>query len=227
MRSVKIAALLGASALIANFFVNCADVAFDQSSTAGDPSTAANGGTTPDGNGGVDGAIGQGGTNPPPAGTGGTTSPPGGTTGGTTTPGGTGTVTNPPGGTTPPGGTVTPGTPLAPATVIPLVRFIGPPCVRGSNCLVAFELDQGYQNRVDFDWLTNDTIYMTPSTPIYGQPGVHYVSTGGHITFMPGEIRKEVYVQNINPFNIAILIGIRMRTCAYGGTGYNCTAFFR
>ena len=232
-RPLKMTLVLGACALVANFFVNCSDVAFNQSS-GGDPSQSANGaggGTTPSGDGnGVDGTIGQdggGGTGGTGTGTGGTGT--GGTgTGGTGTGmGGTGPVTNPPGGTTPPGGTVDPGTPLAPANIIPLVRFIGPPCVRGTNCLVAFELDQAYQNRVDFDWLTNDTIWMTPNDPIYGKPNYHYVPTSGHITFMPGEIRKEVYVQNINPDNVSILIGIRMRMCTYGGLSYNCTQFFR
>jgi hypothetical protein len=217
-RGVKVVVLVAGMFAVGNFFVNCSDVSFDQSKNSSSGTTP-----SPDGTG-VDGTLGQPGTNPP-----GGTTPPGGTNppGGTTNPPG-GTVNNPPGGTTPPGGTVPPGTQLAPPSIIPRVRFIGPPCVRGSNCLVAFELDQPYANQVDYDWLTNDTAYMTPSTPIYGQPNVHYVPTGGHITFAPGTIRKEVYVQNINPDPaLAILIGLRMRNCMYGGVAANCTAFFR
>ncbi len=222
-------------------FQNCSDVNFGQSSSS--PNQSANGGAGGPGGAGGDagGVIGQdgggGGGNGGNGGPGDPNNPGGGGNGGNgpgdpNNPGGggnggTGPVNNPPGGTTPPGGTAPPGTPLAPVSIIPRVVFIGPPCVRGTNCLVAFELDQPYANRVDFDWRTNDTIWTTPSTPIYGKPNYHYVPTSGHITFMPGEIRKEVYVQNINPDNVSILIGIIMSNCNYGGAAHGCTQFFR
>lgn len=206
-------------------FQNCSDVSFDQGSS----SSSSNGVTPGLGQSSGDGAngnLGQNGDPNNPGGTGGTggtvdpNTPPGGV-------GGTGPVNNPPGGTTPPGGTVTPGTPTAPSGVVPKVIFVGPPCMRGTNCLVAFQLDQPYAANVDFDWHTNDTIYTTPSTPIYGKPNYHYVPIGGHITFTPGTVRKEVYIQNINPDNVAILIGVTMRTCTYGGAAQLCSQFFR
>ncbi len=215
-KTIRTALIIVGMAFTISAFQNCSDVSFDQGSGSASSQSAdgANGTIgqpgAPGSGDGADGNIGQGGDpNIPPGGV-----------------GGTGPVNNPPGGVTPPGGTVPPGTPTAPAGAIPKVVFIGPPCIRGTNCLVAFELDQAYPMAVDYDWQTNDTIYTTPSTPIYGQPNVHYVPTGGHITFPPGVVRKEVYIQNINPFNIPILIGVRMRNCVYG-VPQNCTAFFR
>jgi len=91
---------------------------------------------------------------------------------------------------------------------------------------VQFDLDRVYASRVDFDWRTNDTIYTTPATPIWGQPGVHYVSTSGHIQFLPGQTRVQVYVQNINPYNIPINIGVIMSNCKYGGRSDSCRMYF-
>lgn len=202
-------------AITISAFQNCSDVSFDQGESSASSQNGADGtigqGAGDDANGG----IGQP-ANPNPPGVPQVDNP-----------NGTPPVNNPPGGTTPPGGVAPPGTPTAPAGAVPKVVFIGPPCQRGSNCLVAFELDQAYPMAVDYDWLTNDTIYTTPSTPIYGRPNYHYVPTSGHITFAPGTVRKEVFVQNINPDNVPILIGIRMRNCVYGGTPHNCTTFFR
>jgi len=197
----------------------CSDVSFDQGAGAPGDGTAQNAD-------GADGNVNQG--NNPGDDAGGNVNqgntPPGGV-------GGTGPVNNPPGGTTPPGGTVPPGTPVAPSTVIPRVIFMGPPCVRGTNCLVIFELDQPYAQAVDYDWVTNDTAFQTFPQPapdvLIGRPNYHYVPTGGHITFAPGTVRKEVYVQNINPDNVKIQIWLKMRNCMYGGAPLNCTAIFR
>lgn len=116
------------------------------------------------------------------------------------------------------------------ATYIPRVVFVGPPCQRGSSCLVEFRLDKAYALKVDFDWLTDDSLYLSqPSIGgvTVGRAGLHYVSTAGHISFSPGETVKKVYVQNINPYNIEILIGVRMRNCNYGGAIGKCSDFFR
>ena len=202
----------------ASLAIGCSDVSFDQK--AGD------GGSTAQNANGADGAVNQPGAGGDDAS--GNVNQPGTPPGGT---GGTGPVNNPPGGTTPPGGTVPPGTPTAPASVIPRVIFIGPPCVRGTNCLVIFELDQPYSQNVDYDWVTNDTAFTTypPPAPdtLVARPNYHYVPTGGHITFPAGTVRKEVFIQNINPDNTKIIIYVKMRNCMYGGAALNCTAIFR
>ena len=118
----------------------------------------------------------------------------------------------------------------AAAMIKPKVSFIGPPCARGSNCLVEFALDKAYAAPVTFDWLTNDTLYLSSEPPpsgVYAQPGVHYVSTQGQVVFAPGETQRRVFVQNINPYNIEIVIGVRMRNCAYGAFPGNCAEYFR
>ena len=129
------------------------------------------------------------------------------------------------------GGSVTTGSgPQAPTSVIPKVTFVGPPCVRGTNCSVSFVLDQAYASPVDFDWKTNDALYGTavPSgQPPWGKPNYAYVPASGHITFAPGELSRQVYVQNINPDNVAISIGILMSNCMYASMAYNCTTFFQ
>lgn len=98
-------------------------------------------------------------------------------------------------------------------------------------CLVEFRLDKAYPMNVEFDWKTNDSLYLqTPpagSNYIYGKPGYHYTSTHGHITFAAGQTTSDNYVQNINPDNVAIQIGVIMSNCKYDVGFYNCTDFFR
>lgn len=229
-RKIKNIALAAGVGLILTAFQNCSDVSFDQGSgTSASSQSAGDSSGTLGQPGGDDagGQLGQNGDPNNPGSTPGTTDP--GTTPGTGP--GTGPVNNPPGGTTPPGGVAPGGTPFAPAGAIPKVVFIGPPCVRGTNCLIAFELDQPYSQTVDFIWYTNDNAYLTPSTPIYGRPNYHYVPVtkpmNQHVTFPPGTVRKEVYVQNINPDNVSILIAVIMSQCTYGGASHNCSTFFR
>lgn len=204
-------------------FQNCSDVSFDQGSSTSASSQSAGDSSGVLGQSGGDDAGGQVGQGSDP------NNP--GTDPGTNPGPGTGPVNNPPGGTTPPGGVAPGGTPFAPAGAIPKVMFIGPPCVRGTNCLIAFELDQPYSQTVDFIWYTNDNAYLTPSTLIYGRPNYHYVpvtkAMNQHVTFPPGTVRKEVYVQNINPDNVSILIAVIMSQCTYGGASHNCSTFFR
>ena len=114
--------------------------------------------------------------------------------------------------------------------IMPKVKFIGPPCVRGTNCVVQFELDKAYPKTVEFDWRTDDNLYLEPPPPgtaIYGRAGYHYVSTSGHALFQAGETKKVVYVQNINPDNVEIIIGVRMSRCQYGSTAGSCAEFFK
>lgn len=228
LRNAKSIILISGIALSLTAFQNCSDVSFDQgSSSSASQAPGDSGGTLGQPGGPGDDAGGNVGQPGDPNNPGGGTNPPG---GGTNPPGGSNPL-NPPGGTTPPGGTVAPGTPPAAAGIIPKVVFIGPPCIRGTNCVAYLELDQPYAQTVDFIWYTNDTAYLTPSTPIYGQPNVHYVpvlrTQNLHVTFPPGTVRKEIYVQNINPFNIPILIALRFSECNYGGVGHNCSSFFR
>lgn len=114
--------------------------------------------------------------------------------------------------------------------LIPSLKFVGPPCIRGTMCLVEFDLTEAMPDVVSFHWHTNDTLYLTPAPagqPTIGQPGVHYVSTSGDISFAPGETMKQVYVQNINPYNIEIIIGVVMSHCLYGGLPGNCSEYFQ
>lgn len=189
----------------------CSEVSFDKQSDSGSGGTLGN----PDGTKNGDDASGtinaDGGSDP----TGGSPTTPGAGAPGAGTPGG-GT----PGGSTPGGSTI----------VMPRVQFIGPPCLRGSNCVVQFQLDKSYSAAIDFDWRTDDTLYLSTApagVARYAQPNVHYAPTNGHIVFMPGQTLKTVYVQNINPYSYAVTIGVLMRNCTYGGRIDSCAEYFR
>jgi hypothetical protein len=120
----------------------------------------------------------------------------------------------------------TPPTPTAPQ-IVPKVTFIGPPCQRLTLCQAEFRLDKAYSLRTEFDWRTNDTLYMTPHSPVYAQPGVHYNSTNGHIIFEPGETSKKIYIQNINGSTAEVIIGVIMSVCKYGTYNGTCASFFQ
>lgn len=122
-------------------------------------------------------------------------------------------------GTTPPGG----GSPQ----IVPRVQFIGPPCQRLTLCEAEFKLDKAYSLKTEFNWRTNDTLYMTPHNPIYAQPGVHYNSTNGVVVFQPGETSKKIYIQNINAYTQEVIIGVIMSQCKYGTYNGTCTTFFQ
>lgn len=119
---------------------------------------------------------------------------------------------------------VTPG--QTPAAVLPKLTFVSPPCTRLSLCEVEFRLDKPYAQATQFNWQTNDSLYQTPHFPLYGQAGVHYVSTSGHTVFQPGETSKKVYVQNINANNYEIIIGIIISQCQYSNGYESCVKFF-
>jgi hypothetical protein len=118
-----------------------------------------------------------------------------------------------------------------PATVLPKVVFGGPPCLTGANCAFTYTLDAAVSSRIEFDWGTNDKLYLTPpasgSNYIYGQPNVHYTPVTGHLVFNPGDVLQTVHVQNTNPTpSIQMLIGVVMRNCMANGTLINCTDIF-
>jgi hypothetical protein len=111
----------------------------------------------------------------------------------------------------------------------PRIKFVGPPCVRGTNCVIEFQLDKARDKEVSFAWATNDVLYQTPTPagqPIYGQPNVHYVPTSGQIMFAPGEVLKTATVQNINPYNIPINIGVVMHNCQFDHQPGDCSIYF-
>lgn len=186
--------------LFTTFLVNCSEVGFKESANASKTQSTDDGGAlgTVTGSGGGSGGTGGGGTG-------------GGGTGGGTGGGGTG------GGGT--GG----------GLILPKIQFIGPPCVRGSNCTVTFKLVTAQTETVEFDWHTHDTFYLTsaPAGKVYAQPNVHYIPTGGHIKFLAGETQKTVYVQNINPYNYEVTIGIKMTACYFGQYSDVCSSFFQ
>ncbi len=116
-----------------------------------------------------------------------------------------------------------------PVREIAHVKFIGPACQRGTDCLVIFRLEKAYPHRFVFNWRTNDTLYtQTPPAgkPIFGRPNYHYVPTTGVADFAPGETEKRVYVKNINPDNVAITIGVIMSQCVYNSVQFNCSEAF-
>lgn len=114
--------------------------------------------------------------------------------------------------------------------VLPKVQFIGPPCIKGSDCLVEFRLQQAVARTTEFDWKTNDVLYKQAvpagATYLYAKPNYHYIPTSGHVSFAPGETSKKVYIRNINPDNSEIVIGVNMSVCQYGGTLRNCSPDF-
>lgn len=128
-----------------------------------------------------------------------------------------------------------PANPLAPNTpptsgepqIVPKVRFVGNPCQRLSLCQAEFRLDKAYSLPTEFSWRTNDTLHLTPNSPAYAQPGVHYNSTSGVLTFAPGETSKKIYIQNINGYTLEVIIGVIMFQCKYGTYTGSCTSFFQ
>lgn len=118
----------------------------------------------------------------------------------------------------------------ADASELPKVQFIGPPCIRLTDCSVTFKLDKAYAKQTEFDWKTNDSLYGTPpdpGQPPWGEAGVHYVSTSGHVVFAPGETEHTVYIKNINPDpTLAISIGVLMSMCTYESLLESCQKFF-
>jgi hypothetical protein len=113
---------------------------------------------------------------------------------------------------------------------LPKIQFVGPPCQRGTQCLIEFVLDAPVAKIFEFDWRTNDNLYKSAvpagATYIYGRPNYHYVPASGHIIFAAGETKKQAFIENINPDNIEIVIGVTMSLCTYGGNIGNCTSFF-
>jgi len=229
-RNTALMVMIAAAVVVS--FQNCSDVSFDQGKGS-NPSTNANGG--PGGGGGTgpaDGSIPQnGGTTGGPVVTGG----PGGTTNPVNVP--PGFPPPPPGSTDappvpPPGSTFPPGTPsVPPGTVLPRVVQVEPPCQRLQWCEYELQLDKAYTFVVDFNWRTNDD----PNRAATVRPGsiravanTHYVPGSGHVTFLPGETVRKVYVLNINPDPaINITIPFIFSQCQYGRVGVNCTAIFR
>lgn len=110
--------------------------------------------------------------------------------------------------------------------IVPKVQFISPACQRQSLCEAEFRLDKAYSLTTEFDWRTNDTLYLTPHSPSYAQPYVHYSPTTGHLVFLPGETSKKIYIQNINSNGNAVIIGVIMSACRYGTYTGSCTSFF-
>jgi hypothetical protein len=113
-----------------------------------------------------------------------------------------------------------------PPAVKPRVKFISPPCKANTQCEVEFRLDQTYTQPIDFDWRTNDTLYQTPHSPVYGEPNKHYIPTSGHVTFRAGETSQKVYVQNVNRDTYDIIIGVIISNCAFGNAADNCSDYF-
>jgi hypothetical protein len=113
-----------------------------------------------------------------------------------------------------------------PASLLPKLQFISPACNHLSMCSITFQLDKVYSEVTQFDWQTNDTLYMTPHYPVYAQPNLHYIPTGGHVVFQPGETSKTVYVQNINSANYQVIIGVLLSACQFGPGYESCMKFF-
>lgn len=112
-------------------------------------------------------------------------------------------------------------------TILPKISFSAPPCQRLTLCTATFKLDKAYTQTTSFSWRTNDTLYQTPHTPKYAQPGVHYNSTSGVVTFAAGETQKSVAIQNINNLDFEVIIGIRMSNCMYGTISASCGSMFQ
>lgn len=113
-----------------------------------------------------------------------------------------------------------------PAAALPKLQFLASACQHGTMCAVEFRLDKPYTKATQLDWHTNDGLYRTPHFPIYAQPSVHYVVTSGRVTFLPGEVSKVVYVQNINPYDFEVIIGVLISNCSYDSSREDCVKFF-
>lgn len=152
-----------------------------------------------DGNGGVP-ADGSGG------GTGGT-----GGSGGTGGTGGSGGTGGGGGGT---GGTGGGSDPL------PKMTIEEPLCGPYMLCPAYFVLTAPAAKTLTFTWRTNDTLYATNPARI-AQPGVHYVSTSGSVSFAVGEQRKPIYIQSLNITNMMVIPFI-YSNCVWGGVPISC-----
>lgn len=220
------------------FAVNCSGVRFETGDGSSGGNNGAQGNTGGDAGGGINqpGGNNTGGNNPggnnPGGDAGGGINQPGGPNNGG---GGGGIIV----GAGPNGGDISNGGgapgPVngvgnTPSMLLPKVQFIGPECVRLTNCAIIFRLDKPYAQQTEFNWRTDDTLFGKPAAPggfPWGMAGYHYVSTSGHVVFAPGQTEVTVYVRNINPENTSISIGVIMSQCTYSGLQESCQKFFQ
>lgn len=126
---------------------------------------------------------------------------------------------------------VTPVQPVTPPSkvAVPELKFVGPPCPRGTSCQVQFNMLSSVSGTFEFDWQTNDTLYLQtpPAGEIYGKPNVDYVPSSGHVLFAPGQTVEQVNVQNVSSSTSEMVIGVLMDNCSYNGVAGDCTTFFQ
>lgn len=165
--------------------------------------TPANGGilTSPDGS--SNGFPNNGGGTTPGDGSG--TIPTNGTP--TPTPGGSGGTT--PGGNG--GGTTDP---------LPKMTIEEPLCGPFRDCPAYFVLTAPAAKTLTFTWRTNDTLYTSDPARV-AQPGVHYVSTSGSVSFAVGEQRKGIIIKSLSITSMLVIPFI-YSNCVWGGVPISC-----
>ncbi|MBX3019458.1 MAG: hypothetical protein KF767_16345 [Bdellovibrionaceae bacterium] len=115
-----------------------------------------------------------------------------------------------------------PSTPVTPV-IYPQITMKIPTCTSHQNCQVRVVLSRVDGKTVSYRWKTNDTKY-TQDPGRYAQPGVHYVATGGTVTFNAGSTLQYKYIQTLSGFtqiDIPFLYG----ECTYDNRPVDCSVY--
>lgn len=97
------------------------------------------------------------------------------------------------------------------------------PCLSDSDCVLTLAFSSPVTFTVSFDWRTSDSAYLT--FPLFGQPGVNYVSKSGHTIFLPGETRQSITVRSLH-FTLAMSIPLQFSNAKLGDAPASATILF-
>ena len=126
---------------------------------------------------------------------------------------------------TPPVGTDNQDVPVESTNSVPKYKVYIDPCNAGEYCKVNVVLNQVARADYKFDWVTNDTRYLSDPQK-YAKPNFHYVPTGGLAVIRAGQQKVILQIKSINwTFTGAkdsILIPLSFSNCNYDGNFYSC-----
>lgn len=108
---------------------------------------------------------------------------------------------------------------------VPKYKIFIDHCEAGQYCKAHVVLNEKAKADYKFDWVTDDTMYLTDSLK-YAKPNFHYVPNRGSVTIKIGEERTALTVKSINwsfkGEKDSIIIPLIISNCNYGGTFYSC-----
>lgn len=106
------------------------------------------------------------------------------------------------------------------ADALPKMSIEEPLCGPFMDCPAYFVLTAPAAKTLTFSWRTNDTLYTSNPARI-GQPGIHYVSTSGLVSFAVGEQRKGIIIKSLN-ISSQLVIPFVYSNCVWGGVPVSC-----